>query len=242
MEIREQSLPTSKYDARSQGYSPRKPSSCDGTLKTVVLQGEKWYKCFLTNDVEPEETPKPDEGDSNKSTGDELDQKVEELEKDIISIDDSKTAQRVKEKWNKLWDEAKKAGAAASTEIKILRLKTKIDAAEKKTAGSPKENFIDCTRWNKEGCKSESIRKVQACLNLVVSGNFDKILGDELAKYASTFAYKDGFNDTDVEKICRLKNEEDKKRILLQNRQAELERYRKQYPQQTTKATTIDQF
>jgi hypothetical protein len=42
-----------------------------------------------------------------------------------MSIDDSKTAQRVKEKWNKLWDEAKKAGAAASTEIKILRLKTK---------------------------------------------------------------------------------------------------------------------
>jgi hypothetical protein len=243
MEIREQSLPTSKYDARSQGYSPRKPSSCDGTLKTVVLQGEKWYKCFLTTDVEPEQTPKPDEDKPNESSGEKLDKEVEELEKDIISIDDSKTALRVKEKWNKLWDNAKKTGAAAATELELLRLRQKIEAAEKKlTAGSSTQNFIDCTGWNKMGCKSESIRKVQTCFNLAASGNFDKNLSNELAKYASTFAYKDGFNDSDVEKICRFKNEEDKKVMLQQQKQAELERFRRQYPQQTTKASTIDEL
>jgi hypothetical protein len=178
-----------------------------------------------------------------KSAGENLDQKVEELEKDIESIKDSKTAQRAKEKWNKLLNDAKNAGAAAATELEILRLRQKIDAAEKKaTAGSSTENFIDCTGWNKVGCKSESIRKVQTCFNLGVSGNFDKNLSNELAKYATTFAYKDGFNDSDVDKICRFKNEEDKKVMLQQQKQAELDRFRRQYPQQTTKATTIDEF
>ena len=136
-----------------------------------------------------------------------------------------------------------KAGAAAATELELLRLRQKIEAAEKKlTAGSSTQNFIDCTGWNKMGCKSDSIRKVQTCFNLGASGNFDKNLSNELAKYASTFAYKDGFNDSDVDKICRFKNEEDKKVMLQQQKQAELDRFRRQYPQQTTKATTIDEF
>ena len=181
--------------------------------------------------------------EEEKTAGENLDQKVEKLEKDIELIKDSKTAQRVKEKWNKLLNDAKNAGAAAATELEILRLREKIDAAEKKvTAGSSTENFIDCTGWNKMGCKSESIRKVQTCFNLAASGNFDKNLSNELAKYASTFAYKDGFNDTDVEKICRFKNEEDKKLMLQQQKKAELEKYRRQYSQQTTKATTIDEL
>ena len=105
-----------------------------------------------------------------------------------------------------------------------------------------KTSTEECIGWNKMGCKSESIKKVQTCLNLPASSIFDGTLKTELAKYASTFAYKDGFNDSDVEKICRLKNVEDKNRILQQQKQAELERFRRQYPQQTTKATTIDEL
>jgi hypothetical protein len=119
--------------------------------------------------------------------------------------------------------------------------KTKTEPEKTKVKSTANE-FETCTGWNKMGCKSESIRKVQTCFNLGASGNFDKNLSNELAKYASTFAYKDGFNDSDVDKICRFKNEEDKKVMLQQQKQAELDRFRRQYPQQTTKATTIDEL
>jgi hypothetical protein len=125
--------------------------------------------------------------------------------------------------------------------IKIVKKNSpepeKAISQEKNTAKT--EN---CVGWNKFGCKSESIKKVQSCLNIPVSGTFDENLKLELSKYSSTYAFKDGFNDSDVEKICRFKSEEDKKLMQQQNRQAELDRFRKQYPQQTTKATTIDQF
>ena len=66
-------------------------------------------------------------------------------------------------------------------------------------------NFIDCTGWNTLGCKSESIKKVQTCLNLGVSGNFDEFLKSELARYKSTYAFREGFSDSDVQKICIFK-------------------------------------
>jgi len=225
--LQEQPIDWSQGNQRTGGGKPSpKPSPSPSTS-----DGSEEQKLIIP--------PKKEE----KSAGENLDQKVEELEKDIESIKDSKTAQRVREKWNKLSNDAKNAGAAAATRLEILRLREKIDAAEKKvTAGSSTENFIDCTGWNKMGCKSESIRKVQTCFNLGASGNFDKNLTNELAKYASTFAYKDGFNDSDVDKICRFKNEEDKKVMLQQQKQAELDRFRRQYPQQTTKATTIDEL
>jgi hypothetical protein len=225
--LQEQPIDWSQGNQRTGGGKPSpKPSPSPSTS-----DGSEEQKLIIP--------PKKEE----KSAGENLDQKVEELEKDIESIKDSKTAQRVREKWNKLSNDAKNAGAAAATRLEILRLREKIDAAEKKvTAGSSTENFIDCTGWNKMGCKSESIRKVQTCFNLGASGNFDKNLSNELAKYASTFAYKDGFNDSDVDKICRFKNEEDKKVMLQQQKQAELDRFRRQYPQQTTKATTIDEL
>jgi hypothetical protein len=113
----------------------------------------------------------------------------------------------------------------------------KVDSKEKST---PKTE--NCVGWNKFGCKSESIKKVQTCLNIPVSGTFDENLKLELSKYSSTYAFKDGFNDSDVERICRYKSEEDKKLMLQQNKQSEQEKFRRQYPQQTTKATTIDQF
>jgi hypothetical protein len=125
--------------------------------------------------------------------------------------------------------------------IRIIKKKSEIpkpDAEKRKGA----THTGQCVGWNKMGCKSESIKKVQTCLNLAGSSIFDDTLKSELSKYPSTYAYKDGFNDSDVEKICRFKSEEDKKLMQQQSRQAELDRFRKQYPQQTTKATTIDQF
>jgi hypothetical protein len=127
------------------------------------------------------------------------------------------------------------------TPIKII----KKNSQKSEKVISQEKNSVktgNCVGWNKMGCKSESIKKVQTCLNLPASSIFDDTLKSELSKYPSTYAYKDGFNDSDVEKICRFKSEEDKKLMQQQNRQAELDRFRKQNPQQTTKATTIDQF
>jgi hypothetical protein len=185
-----------------------------------------------------------------KSAGENLDQKVEELEKDIESIKDSKTAQIVKEKWNKLLNDAKNAGAAASTELEILRLRQKIDtAASKVTPAGQTMNFVDCTGWNTLGCKSESIKKVQTCLNLGVSGNFDEFLKSELARYKSTYAFREGFNDSDVQKICTLKQEEDRQEALKREQLAkqaqkdmEDQAFERNYPQKTTKATRRDKF
>ena len=250
MEISEQSVPTSKYDARSQGYKPQKPSSCDGTLRTVVLQGEKWYKCFSTNDDRPEETPKPDEGDSNETAGEKLDKKIEELERDVDSIKDSKTLSIVREKWNKLLNDAKNAGAAAATELEILRLRQKIEAAASKvTPAGQTMNFVDCTGWNTLGCKSESIKNVQSCMNVGVSGNFDEFLKSELARYKSTYAFREGFSDSDVQKICIFKQEEDRQEALKRKqlakqaqKTAEIQAFERNYPQKTTKATRRDEF
>jgi predicted GIY-YIG superfamily endonuclease len=185
-----------------------------------------------------------------KSAGENLDQKVEELEKDIESIKDSKTAQIVKEKWNKLLNDAKNAGAAASTELEILRLRQKIDtAASKVTPAGQTMNFIDCTGWNTLGCKSESIKKVQTCLNLGVSGNFDEFLKSELARYKSTYAFREGFSDSDVQKICIFKQEEDRQEALKREQLAkqaqkdmEDQAFERNYPQKTTKATRRDKF
>lgn len=112
-----------------------------------------------------------------------------------------------------------------------------------------KEESKNCVGWNKMGCSSESIKKVQSCMNVGVSGIFDSILRDVLASYPTTYAYKDGFNDTDVDKICLAKQTADRIALLdkeknakMQMKKQEMDAFLKQYPQQTTKATKTDQF
>jgi len=83
-------------------------------------------------------------------------------------------------------------------------------------------------------------------MNVGVSGNFDKYLQSELARYKSTYAFKEGFSDSDVQKICQLKQEEDRQEAMKREQLAkeaqkarEMEVFRKRYPQQTVKATKI---
>ena len=188
--------------------------------------------------------------EKEETAGEKLDKKVEELKRDVDSIKDSKTLSIVREKWNKLLNDAKNAGAAAATELEILRLKQKIDAAARKvTPAGQTMNFVDCTGWNILGCKSESIKKVQSCMNLGVSGNFDEFLKSELARYKSTYAFREGFSDSDVRKICIFKQEEDRQEALKREqlakqaqKAAEIQAFERNYPQKTTKATRRDEF
>lgn len=123
----------------------------------------------------------------------------------------------------------------------------KSEKKEKTQTPQPKNN--NCVGWNKPGCFSESIKRVQACLNVGVSGNFDDTLKNVLASLPSTYAYKDGFNDSDVEKICKLKQDADKQDLQnkeqaarIAQKKMEMDMFSKQYPKATTKATKTDQF
>jgi hypothetical protein len=123
----------------------------------------------------------------------------------------------------------------------------KSDKKEKSSISPDKNN--SCVGWNKPGCFSDSIKKVQACMNVGVSGNFDDILKNTLASFSTTYAYKDGFNDSDVQKICTLKQEEDRQEALKREQLAkqaqkamEDQAFERNYPQKTTKATRRDKL
>jgi predicted GIY-YIG superfamily endonuclease len=99
------------------------------------------------------------------------------------------------------------------------------------------------------GCKNETIKKVQTCLNLGVSGNFDEFLKSELARYKSTYAFREGFSDSDVQKICIFKQEEDRQEALKREqlakqaqKAAEIQAFERKYPQVFTPATERDEF
>ena len=95
--------------------------------------------------------------------------------------------------------------------------------------------YNPCKGFNKLFCKSDSIKKVQTCLELEPTGNYDQKLNNILGSYG----FLSGFNDTDVERICnevqrrkegqkRLDSERDAK---IQQKKREQEEFRRQYPQ-----------
>lgn len=196
--------------------------------------------------IPPPKVPTVDPPEKTK-TDKEFDEKIQDLEKKLDSIKNSESAKKVKDSWDNLWEDVKDSAADAQTQLKVLLLKQKIDAAARKvTPEGQTMNFVDCTGWNTLGCKSESIKKVQSCMNVGVSGNFDKYLQSELARYKSTYAFKEGFSDSDVQKICSLKQEEDRQEAMKREELAkqaqkarEMDAFRKRYPQQTVKATKI---
>lgn len=95
--------------------------------------------------------------------------------------------------------------------------------------------YTSCKGFNKLFCKSDSIKKVQTCLELEPTGNYDQKLNNILGSYG----FLSGFNDTDVERICneiqrrkegqrRLDAERDTK---IQQKKREQDEFRRQYPQ-----------
>ena len=84
---------------------------------------------------------------------------------------------------------------------------TTAKASCKKETNKPK--YTPCTPNNYvRGCKSDVVKKVQGCLNMVAkyqTGNFGPITQGELKKLGKGF--ENGFKDADVEIICGTKNE-----------------------------------
>lgn len=66
-----------------------------------------------------------------------------------------------------------------------------------------KSSFTACSGEYKRGCKSDAIRKVQACLGMATkyqTGNFGPITQGELKKIGKGF--ENGFKDADITTIC----------------------------------------
>lgn len=112
------------------------------------------------------------------------------------------------------------------------------------------KNFEPCRGFNQNGCKSESIKKVQECLGLTQSGNFDETLYNALGPYG----WQNGFNDSDVSRVCdaikrgptpkytpqpspeelKRREEEIKRQEEINRKNKEMKDFIKQYPVQTT--------
>lgn len=179
-----------------------------------------------------------------------FDEKIKKAKDKISAIKDSQTALIAKEYWDKLWAEIENKSAEGKNQLKILLLQQELNKKSSKVlpAGATM-NFVDCTGWNTLGCKSESIKKLQTCLNVGASGNFDEYLKNELARYPFTYAFMNGFNDSDVQKICNFREVEDKNNLIKQEmlardvmKSAELNAFLKKYPKGTTLATGRDEF
>lgn len=236
--INEQKIPTNKFDAREQGWSPKKPS-CLGKLRSVVLGSETWYKCESSTPSEPEKESNVEQTPSEN----EFDQKISELETQIKNIKSDENYQKALEELNSLSDKIKQTVNDAKSKVayqyKIWSLKQELnsripkDKPENVRSGIATD-FKPCTGFNQLGCKSESIKKVQDCLNLSPTGNFDRQLFNELGRYG----WQNGFNDSDVSRVCDLIKKTKETNIQIEKDRKEAEDFYKKFPK-TTRGTEI---
>lgn len=97
-------------------------------------------------------------------------------------------------------------------------------------------DFKPCTGFNQLGCKSESIKKVQKCLSLPESGNFDKTLYNALGQYG----WQNGFNDSDTTRVCDLINRKKQENTKLEMDKKESEEFYKKFPKTTRGSEILD--
>jgi len=97
-------------------------------------------------------------------------------------------------------------------------------------------DFKPCTGFNQLGCKSESIKKVQKCLSLPESGNFDKTLYNALGQYG----WQNGFNDSDVTRVCDLINKKKEEKTKLELDKKESEEFYKKFPKTKRGSEILD--
>jgi len=102
--------------------------------------------------------------------------------------------------------------------------------------GTISNEFKPCTGFNQLGCKSESIKKVQKCLSLPESGNFDKTLYNALGQYG----WQNGFNDSDVTRVCDLINKKKEEKTKLEMDKKESEEFYKKFPKTKRGSEILD--
>lgn len=110
-------------------------------------------------------------------------------------------------RWNgKKWDEyVKGIGGVSDAELDAAKKSCKKgeNSDDNRRKGGGKSSFTACSGEYKRGCKSDVIKKVQACLGMAgkyQTGNFGPITQAELKKLGKGF--ENGFKDADVDIIC----------------------------------------
>jgi antitoxin component HigA of HigAB toxin-antitoxin module len=235
--LNEQTNPTTKFDAREQGWSPRKPD-CLGKISMLVFGNEKWYKCGLT-------VPDLEDDLPTKESENELDKKVEEFEEKIQEVKTSETYRRALEELNSLVDNVKNSTVTATEKVKLQYnlwvLRNKLE--EKNPTSKPQsvrndlsQTYKSCTGFNQLGCKSESIKKVQECLGLEPTGNFDNLMYNKLGNYG----WQNGFNDSDVNRVCDLIKKTIEMNIQIEKQKKETEDFYRKFPKTSRGSEILD--
>ena len=187
----------------------------------------------------------PPKQKEENSTGEELDKKVEELKKEVQSVKDSETFRKALEELNKFAENVKNTSVDLAEKAKVQYdlwvLRKKLE--EKKPTSDPQKvrdnltnKFTPCTGFNQLGCNSESIKQIQQCLNLPNTGNFDKQLYNELGSYG----WQNGFNDSDVNRICDLIKRTLEANIQIQKQKKEAEDFYRKFPKTSRGSEILD--
>lgn len=187
---------------------------------------------------EPENTNEP-------TTGNKLDKKVEELKKEVQNVKDSETFRKALEKLNKFAENVKNTSVdlaeKAKVQYELWLLRKKLD--EKNPTSDPQKvrdnltnQFTPCKGFNQLNCNSESIKQVQQCLKLTITGNFDKQLYNELGNYG----WQNGFNDSDVTRICDLIKKTIETNIQIQKEKKEAEDFYRKFPKTSRGSEILD--
>jgi hypothetical protein len=169
--------------------------------------------------------------------------RMNELEEKINRAKNSQEVTQLKQKLRDIWSEIEKSTISAVEKGQLWYTKNSLEKklSNKSINGSPEQirndistDFKPCTGFNQLGCKSESIKKVQKCLSLPESGNFDKTLYNALGQYG----WQNGFNDSDTTRVCDLINRKKEEKTKLEMDKKESEEFYKKFPK-TTKGSEI---
>jgi hypothetical protein len=212
-----------------------------------IPKNVKFVKGENNEQIQPPEgvTPARTEPTNNLNQTNDLDKNLEELEKKVREVKDSETFRKALEELNKFAEDVKNTSVdfakKAKVQYELWLLRKKLD--EKKPTNDPQNvrdnlsnQFTPCKGFNQLGCNSESIEQVQQCLNLTNTGNFDKQLYNELGNYG----WQNGFNDSDVTRICDLIKKTIETNIQIQKEKKEAEDFYRKFPKTSRGSEILD--
>jgi hypothetical protein len=170
-------------------------------------------------------------------------ERINQIRERANQVKSSQEVQQIKQKLKDIWGEIEKSTIGATEKARLWNEKNSVEKqlSTKNATNSPEQirndissDFKPCTGFNQLGCKSESIKKVQKCLSLPESGNFDKTLYNVLGQYG----WQNGFNDSDTTRVCDLINRKKEENTKLELEKKEREEFYKKFPK-TTKGSEI---
>jgi hypothetical protein len=184
-------------------------------------------------------------GTTTPTTENELDKKVEEFEEKIKEVKTSVTYRKALEELNILVDNVKNSTVSAAEKVKLQYnlwvLRNKLE--EKNPTSKPQivrndlsQTYKSCTGFNQLRCKSESIKKVQECLGLEPTGNFDNLMYNKLGNYG----WQNGFNDSDVNRVCDLIKKTIEMNIQIEKQKKEAEDFYRKFPKTSRGSEILD--